>query len=737
MESSEDEGELRETQSVNNYHFVDENEEPICFSILPFQWEEGQSMEICKKEIFLHGVGDDGLQIIYRQVIAWKLNLECFQAEISVLTKTMKWIMLRKPRASFLDTIRKMMITIQSIHYLKRNHNSTEKSLWHHVRKFSSFEVRASPYDILDNASFVRRMMKRDDTLAKSELLDKLLTTTSKKANASSEGLMIKKTSDFIDADDRNSMDEEAGDNGEDSDDLDCFDSVCAICDNGGELLCCEGKCLRSFHAFKEPGSNCKTLGFTRAEVKAIQNYKCWNCCSEKHQCFSCGKLGSSNLSNPEVFQCANATCGYFFHPKCVAKLLHCENKTEATDLEKNISFGQKFVCPFHKCLVCKGKEDKLVEDLQFAICRRCPTSYHRKCLPRTIAFEESEDGDIIQRAWDDLIPNRILIYCTKHAIDKKLGTPIRNHIILYEDLSKNKDTFLEPDKQKSWVKRKDDPLDIERYSITAEKKKPKLEQSGFMVRKDKAALSQGKGKETKNKASSVDGNKLHVREKPKSLVKENREIPNSTRNHSSLPIGTIFPKMPSASDVNKNRISPSIVDSETQKRILALVRKSESKLPSFENYIKKLSTPTTHSYSARLVEFVDKSITLGKVEGAMEAVQTALQNINEDDVESIENAKDVCEPEFLYQIMKWKNKLSVYLSPFLHGKLYTSFGRHFTKKEKLMEIVDKLHCYVESGDMIVDFCCGANDFSILMKEKLEATGKKCNYRNYDVMPPK
>lgn len=109
--------------------------------------------------------------------------------------------------------------------------------------------------------------------------------------------------------------------------------------------------------------------------------------------------------------------------------------------------------------------------------------------------------------------------------------------------------------------------MDIERYSITAEKKKPKLEQSGFMVRKDKAALSQGKGKETKNKASSVDGNKLHVREKPKSLVKENREIPNSTRNHSSLPNGTIFPKMPSASDVNKNRISPSIVDSETQKR--------------------------------------------------------------------------------------------------------------------------------------------------------------------------
>lgn len=61
--------------------------------------------------------------------------------------------------------------------------------------------------------------------------------------------------------------------------------------------------------------------------------------------------------------------------------------------------------------------------------------------------------------------------------------------------------------------------------------------------------------------------------------------------------------------------------------RILALVRKSESRLPSFENYIKKLSTPTTHSYSARLVEFVDKSITLGKVEGAMEVLHISLRH--------------------------------------------------------------------------------------------------------------
>lgn len=28
------------------------------------------------------------------------------------------------------------------------------------------------------------------------------------------------------------------------------------------------------------------------------------------------------------------------------------------------------------------------------------------------IAFEDKEDQGIVQRAWDDLIPNRVLIYC-------------------------------------------------------------------------------------------------------------------------------------------------------------------------------------------------------------------------------------------------------------------------------------------------------------------------------------
>ncbi|KAK1296738.1 hypothetical protein QJS10_CPB15g01531 [Acorus calamus] len=83
------------------------------------------------------------------------------------------------------------------------------------------------------------------------------------------------------------------------------------------------------------------------------------------------------------------------------------------------------------------------------------------------------------------------------------------------------------------------------------------------------------------------------------------------------------------------------------------------------------------------------------------------------------------------------QNKFKVYLAPFLHGLRYTSFGRHFTKKEKLQEIVEKLHWYVCNGDMIVDFCCGANDFSCFMNQKLDETGKKCLFKNFDIIQSK
>ncbi|CAL5323732.1 unnamed protein product [Camellia sinensis] len=105
-----------------------------------------------------------------------------------------------------------------------------------------------------------------------------------------------------------------------------------------------------------------------------------------------------------EVFPCVSATCGCFYHPHCVAKLLHHGSAAEAEELQKKIDAEESFTCPIHKCSVCKLGENKMDPDLQFATCRK-------------IAFEDDEDQGIVQRAWEE------------HLINDEFCTPDRNHI--------------------------------------------------------------------------------------------------------------------------------------------------------------------------------------------------------------------------------------------------------------------------------------------------------------------
>jgi hypothetical protein len=84
-----------------------------------------------------------------------------------------------------------------------------------------------------------------------------------------------------------------------------------------------------------------------------------------------------------QVFKCASATCGFFYHPQCVTKLLHRVVDDVSPELARNIARGESFTCPAHYCCICKEMENKKEHELHFAVCRRCPKSYHRKCLPR------------------------------------------------------------------------------------------------------------------------------------------------------------------------------------------------------------------------------------------------------------------------------------------------------------------------------------------------------------------
>ncbi|KAK7305189.1 hypothetical protein VNO77_43090 [Canavalia gladiata] len=760
MASSDDEGEAQPL-SVSNYHFEDDKDRPVSFSVLPTQWSEFESPVGKKEQVFLHGFADNGLQKIFMQVVAWRFDISYVKPEISVLSKDGRWIKLEKPRKSYEDTIRTILITIYFLNYVKKNPDMSAKSVWDNLSKnkeFSSYEVMPSPNDLLNHMALMGEAAKRDAVLARSKLLLMVLEDKDK--------LKIKKLSDeevkdlarpgFIIDDIDNDMIDETVEDSDEEDDL--FDSVCAICDNGGNLLCCDGKCMRSFHANEEDGeeSSCASLGFNRKEVDEIQNFYCKNCEYNQHQCFVCGTLGCSDkFSGAEVFKCASATCGFFYHPHCVAKLLHQVVEDAPKELEKNIARGEPFTCPTHYCCICKKMEDKKEHELQFAVCRRCPKSYHRKCLPRKISFEDIEDEDIVTRAWEDLLPNnRILIYCLKHEIDDELGTPVRDHIkfpngkatavrvintevkakpVIKQSVILNnnnagsenlfgKRTIAKVSKlssKKSSGKVGDKKF--EKISGSNISRKKTNEASRRCLNENKRSISRGIERLDGEEDQSSLGEKLF------SFWQKGSDPINSGNQVDNVANTTLSVKP------TKKLSSASLpLDADSERRLLALFKEATSSI-TLENVIKEHKFASTHTHSLKSV--VERTITVGKLEGSVEAVRTALRML--DDGHNIRDAEAVCGPDVLNQIFKWKDKLKVYLAPVLYGNRYTSFGRHFTQIEKLEGIVDKLHWYVQNGDTIVDFCCGANDFSILMKKKLEETGKRCSYKNYDLLPTK
>lgn len=134
MASSDDEEEALPL-SVENYHFADHKNEPVSFSALPILWSEDEGVDNKNVQVFLHGSADNGLQKIYKPVIAWKFDLSNVKPEISVLSKENSWIKLQKPRKSFEDMIRSTLITVHCLHYVMRNPGASGKPLWDQISK--------------------------------------------------------------------------------------------------------------------------------------------------------------------------------------------------------------------------------------------------------------------------------------------------------------------------------------------------------------------------------------------------------------------------------------------------------------------------------------------------------------------------------------------------------------------------------------------------------------------------
>ncbi|KAL5728261.1 hypothetical protein ACHQM5_001370 [Ranunculus cassubicifolius] len=734
--SDDDEGEII-VKAVDNYLFVDENDEPVSFSVLPIQWSEAEMLDSIEKTVFLDGFTDDGNQKIYIQVMRWKFQMLDKFPRVLVLGKDNRWIRLLQPRKSFVHVTRTILVTLHVLHYVNKSPEASGEFVWDQLSKvFSFYEARPSGKDLTDHFPLIKEAMKQDDTLSKSQFLAAILENTAKREGQEEDVHPESEVnnSNFI-VDDNDDLD--VGDYASDEEEADLFDTVCAFCDNGGELLCCEGRCIRSFHATKYDGteSHCTSLGFSITQLKAMPSFLCPNCEHKMHQCYICRKLGSSDRSiGAEVFQCITATCGYFYHPECVAKVLHPTDEAEANLEMERISAGESFTCPAHKCCVCKHGENKDIPELQFAVCRRCPKSYHRKCLPSKIVFdatdEDEEDDDVLTRAWPNMLPyNRVLIYCLRHKIDRILKTPARDHIIFPPSEDKNRKLEQLVAKKRAAVERRTLSIDdcvsersvkVPKYDVKHDIKHS-LNQKFYSEKSKAADASRKISRENVEKTSAID-----KRREVEEMFNWSQSLKCKDKKVISKPYDEISKCAPAPKE-HKYQL-----DFEAKNRIITMMKKTES-LVTVEDIKNGHKIPSTCANSLKTI--VDKTITLGKVEGFVEAVRTALQKL--DAGGSIEDAKAVCGPDVVNQIIGWKKKLTVYLAPFLHGNRYTSFGRHFTKLNKLQEIVDKLHWYTKNGDTIVDFCCGANDFSWLMKDKLEETKKSCHFRNFDIIHPK
>ncbi|KAF8105677.1 hypothetical protein N665_0157s0242 [Sinapis alba] len=689
MDSSDEEGEIL-PDYVDEYYFVDQSDTPVKFCLLPAKWDEDDDEEdptgSSRGPVYLHGNSDCGNESVYKLAKAWKFDLSDEHPKIEVLLHGMRWITLLKPAKSYEGLVRTTLVTLQCLHFAKRNPEASSDHVWRSLDKVDG--IQPSEHDLSDHVSLVCRAMKMDEDLTKSKCLRSFLEKTSQTTPTEvelptqhQEDAQTPKEQNFL-VDDMLDEENSSSDDGFETNLQ--FDTVCSICDNGGYILCCEGSCLRAFHPTIADGvdTSCESLGFQGNHVHALREYFCNNCLYKQHQCFACGQLGSSDgYSSQEVFPCSASNCGHFYHPKCVAKLLHVSDQIKTEELQAKISARDPFFCPLHICKVCKTSENKNLYAMHFAVCRRCPTAYHRKCLPREITSELNCDEKTPQRTWEKLLPyNRILIYCLNHEIVGNLGTPARDHLV-FPDVSGPRRT-----------------------------------------------LSHGLEPVKEDVPSIVTGSKYHQGISGSRKPRMNSSVNDYLNKRRMESIGKRLSKEEGPSYFAE----PNDVDNEdVESRVLSIIDEVESSF-SFDEFVKSRGESHVQSYRSR--NDIGKNITTGLVETHVNAARAALKMF---EAGRDEDARAIFDPDLLVQLMKHKTKLEIYLSPFLHGMRYTSFGRHFTKLDKLEEIVERLHSYVQNGDTIVDFCCGSNDLSCLMKAKLDKTGKSCFFKNFDLILPK
>lgn len=87
-------------------------------------------------------------------------------------------------------------------------------------------------------------------------------------------------------------------------DDDDFSDPICAACLGGGDLICCDGKCLRSFHP--------RCIGLKEQDIPEDAPFVCSDCYRGVQRCFACKNFEMDG----DLVKCDAPFCGKFYHRK-------------------------------------------------------------------------------------------------------------------------------------------------------------------------------------------------------------------------------------------------------------------------------------------------------------------------------------------------------------------------------------------------------------------------------------
>ena len=89
-----------------------------------------------------------------------------------------------------------------------------------------------------------------------------------------------------------------------DTNEMDYSETICPICELGGDMICCDGRCLRSFHPV--------CIDLKEEDIPEDSPFLCVDCTNGLHRCFSCKNFDIEI----DLIKCTLPFCGKFYHKK-------------------------------------------------------------------------------------------------------------------------------------------------------------------------------------------------------------------------------------------------------------------------------------------------------------------------------------------------------------------------------------------------------------------------------------